>query len=135
MRPLAVEDLVRVLEAAPTNPRVSRKTIAVTGPEAMTLGKAVRRIGAVLGRKPLLVRLPVFIHCILAWIAERTMKIPMMSLAQLRILSEGIVEALPACDVLPDDLQPRTRFTADQIRKGLPEPERFGWKDLRCAKA
>jgi len=30
-----------------------------------------------------------------------------------------------------DDLQSRTFFTDDQIRKGLPEAGKFGLKDLR----
>lgn len=60
------------------------------------------------------------------------MKIPLLAIAQLRILSEGIVEALPACEVLPTDLLPTRRFTADQIRKGLPDPGPFGLRDLRC---
>ena len=63
------------------------------------------------------------------------MKIPLLSLAQLRILSEGLAEASPPCDMLPDDLLPATRFTAEQIRKGLPEPGPFGLRDLRCTKA
>ena len=135
IRPLAVEDLLRMMEAALTDGRMSRKTIGVMGPEELTLGDAVQRVGAVVGRHPLMVRLPVACHSAIAWIAERTMKIPMLSLAQLRILEEGIVEALPPCDALPKDLQPRTRFTADQIRRGLPARGPFGWKDLRCAKA
>jgi len=55
----------------------------------------------------------------------------LVTLAQLRILSEGIVEPMPPCDRLPDDLQSRTFFTDDQIRKGLPETGKFGLKDLR----
>src|SRR5947209_62715 len=54
---------------------------------------------------------------------ERIMKIPLLSLAQLRILSEGVVEPLPACESLPDDLQPQRFFTDEQIRKGLPAAE------------
>jgi hypothetical protein len=50
-------------------------------------------------------------------------------------LSEGIAEALPACDTLPADLLPATRFTAEQIHKGLPEPGPFGLRDLGCCKA
>ncbi len=59
------------------------------------------------------------------------MKIPLLSLAQLRILSEGVVEPLPACESLPDDLQPQRFFTDEQIRKGLPAAEGLGLKDLR----
>ncbi len=71
------------------------------------------------------------LHCALGWCLERVMTIPLVSLAQLRILSEGIVEPFPPCDRLPDDLQPRAFFTADQIRKGLPNAGAFGLKDLR----
>lgn len=49
------------------------------------------------------------------------MVIPLVSLAQVRRLSEGITEPLPAYDLLPDDLLPKTLLTASQIRQGLPE--------------
>src|SRR3989441_11323713 len=62
---------------------------------------------------------------------ERIMKIPLLSLAQLRILSEGVVEPLPACETLPVDLQPHRFFTDEQISKGLPAAEGLGLKDLR----
>src|SRR5262249_10925627 len=71
VRPLAVEDLVRVLGAALVEDRMSRRTIAITGPEEMTLGEAVRRVARVLGRRPLFVRAPVAAHRALAWFLER----------------------------------------------------------------
>ena len=77
--------------------------------------------------------MPVAFHYGLAWVFERLMVVPLESLAQVRILSEGVTEPLPSCDVLPDDLLPRVRFDDDSIRRGLPEPKRFGWHDLRCA--
>ncbi len=131
MRPLAVEDLVRVMVAALVEGQLSRKTVEITGPEEMGLSEAVRRVAGVLGRRPLYVRLPVFFHYILGWILERLMTIPLVSLAQVRILSEGIVDPLPACESLPDDLLPQTQFDPQQIRRGLPETARFGIKDLR----
>ena len=73
-------------------------------------------------------------HQLLAWVEEATMKIPIVSVAQVRILSEGIVEALPACGTLPADLAASTRFSDEQILQGLPAPGRFARKDLRwCA--
>ena len=131
MRPLAMEDLVRILQAALVEGRLSRQTVAVTGPEEMPLGEALRRVPRVVGKRPLFFRMPVALHCLLAWCLERVMKIPLVSLAQLHILSEGIVEPLPACERLPDDLRPQTFFTDEQIRKGLPEAGAFGLKDLR----
>ncbi len=135
IRPLAVKDLVTAIAASFQDARLSKKTVSITGPEEILLGEAVRRVGRVIGRNPLYLPVPIAIQKIIAWVAERTMKIPLLSLAQLRILSEGIVEALPACDQLPADLTPTTRFSAAQIQKGLPEPGPFGLRDLRCAKA
>lgn len=134
IRPLAVEDLVAAIIASFKDPRLSNRTVSITGPEEIALSEAVRRVGQVINRNPLYLPMPIAIQKVIAWFAERTMKIPLLSLAQLQILSEGIVEALPVCDVLPADLLPATRFTKDQIRKGLPEPGPFGLRDLRCCK-
>jgi uncharacterized protein YbjT (DUF2867 family) len=132
VRPLAVEDLVRILEAALIGGRLSRQTVAVLGPEEMPLRGAVRRVAGVIGKRPIFVRMPVWFHYLFARLLEATMKIPLVSAAQVRILSEGIVEPLPACGALPADLLPSTRFSEEQIRRGLPEPSAFGRKDLRC---
>jgi NADH dehydrogenase len=53
IRPLAVEDLVRILRAALVAGSLSGKTIAAVGPEEITLGEAVRRVARVLGRRHL----------------------------------------------------------------------------------
>ena len=133
VRPLAVEDLVTAILAAFRDVRLANRTVSITGPEEIMLGEAVRRVGQVIHRNPLYLPMPIAVQKVLAWIAERTMKIPLLSLAQLRILSEGLVEALPPCDALPADLAATTRFTTEQIRNGLPEPGPFGLRDLRCA--
>lgn len=132
VRPLAVDDLVAVLHAAVTTDRLRGRTVAVTGPEAMPLAEAVRRVAQVVGRRPVYVRLPVAFHYVLAWLLERVMRVPMVSLAQVRILSEGVVEPCGAADALPADLTPRTPFTDEQIRRGLPPAEPFGLRDCRC---
>jgi len=133
IRPLAVEDLVTAIMASFQDARLRNKTVSIRGPDEIPLGEAVRRVGQVINRSPLYLPTPIAIQKAIAWIAERTMKLPLLSLAQLRILSEGIVEALPACSALPSDLLPQTRFTAEQIQKGLPEPGPFGLRDLRCS--
>jgi NADH dehydrogenase len=132
MRPLAVEDLVHVLEASLSDCGLSRRTFHITGPEEMTLREAVRRVGHAVGRVPGFIHMPVVVHKVIAWLAERTMKIPLTSLAQVRILAEGLTEAAPPCDTLPADLQPTTNFTPEQIQKHLPEPGAFRFRDLRC---
>lgn len=131
VRPLAVEDLARVMEASLCDSRLSRKTVAATGPEEMLFPELVRRVAAACGKKPLVFRAPLWFHYALAWFAERTMKVPLTALAQVRILSESLTEPLPPCEAIPSDLAPQTMFSPEQIQKGLPEPGRFGWKDLR----
>lgn len=135
IRPVAVEDLVTVIIASFHDARLANKTVSITGPEEIALSEAISRVGEAIGKHPLYLPTPLAIQKVVAWIAERTMKIALLSLAQLRILSEGIVEALPACDVLPADLPPATCFTAGQIQNRLPEPGPFGLRDLRCCKA
>jgi len=132
VRPLTVEDLVKVFEAALIDGRLSRETVAIVGPEEMLLGEAARRVGEAIGKRPAIVPTPVWFHYALALLLEATMTIPLVSRAQVRILSEGIVEPLPPCASLPVDLLPATRFSEQQIRAGLPEAGAFGCKDLRC---
>jgi len=131
VRPLAVEDLARAVAASLTEDRLSRQTVAITGPETLPLGEAVRRVGRVIGRAPIYFRMQVAFHRWMALGLEKIMEIPLVSLAQVRILSEGIVEPMPPCDELPADLMPTTRFTDEQIRRGLPEAGAFGFRDLR----
>ena len=134
VRPLAVEDLVEVMRVALVNKRLSRQTIAITGPEEFHLSEAVQRVARVTGNTVHLVRAPVWFHYLLAQVCEWTMKVPLVARAQVRILSEGVTEPALPCDTLPYDLTPTRRFTDDQIRKGLPEPGPFGLHDLRwCA--
>lgn len=131
IRPLAVEDLVHVMRAALVDRRLKRQTIALLGPEEIYLSEAVRRVAEVVGKRPLMIRLPVVCHQLLARVFECTMKIPLTSLAQVRILSEGVVEPASPVVPVPYDLVPTRRFTSDQIRNGLPQPGPFCAGDLR----
>ncbi len=131
-RPLAIADLVRVLTAAIIDDRLSRQTVAITGPEELLLSEAVRRVAEVLRKRVLVVAMPVWFHYALAMFLEQIMTIPLASRAQVRILSEGVVEPAGKCDPLPADLRPRLSFTAGRIREGLPALRPFGPGDLRC---
>jgi len=68
----------------------------------------------------------------MARVLEGIMRIPLVAVAQVRILSEGVTEVAPYADALPADLEPARRFTLEQIREGLPEAGPFGLRDLRC---
>jgi uncharacterized protein YbjT (DUF2867 family) len=132
IRPLAIDDLIEVLRAALVEDRLSCKTVAITGAEELHLSEAVRRVARIAGKTIWMVRMPVWSHYVLARFWELTMKVPLVARAQVRILSEGVVEPALACDPLPVDLFPKRSFTDEQIRSGLPEPGPFTLKDLRC---
>lgn len=131
IRPLAIEDLVHVMRAALIDRRLKRQTVAVLGPEEIYLSEAVRRVAEVVGKQPLMFPLPVVCHLSMASFFEWTMKVPLTSLAQVRILSEGVVEPGSPVVPLPYDLVPTRRFTTDQIRNALPGSGPFCAGDLR----
>jgi uncharacterized protein YbjT (DUF2867 family) len=130
-RPLAIQDLVIVLRAAAVDGRLSRQTVAVVGAEELRLSDAVRRVARVLGKRVLLLPLPTHIHYVLAQLFEWTMVVPLVAKAQVRILSEGVVEPAMPCDPLPSDLVPQQKFTEENILAGLPPRRSFGLQDLR----
>ena len=131
IRPLAVEDLVHVMRAALVDRRIKRQTIALLGPEEIYLSEAVRRVAEVVGKRPLLVPLPVICHQLMARVWERFMKVPLASVAQVRILSEGVTEPGSPVVPVPYDLVPTRRFTDEQIRNGLPQTRTYCVGDLR----
>lgn len=131
VRPLAIEDLVHVMRAALIDRRLKRQTIALVGPEEIYLSEAVRRVAEVVNKQPLMFPLPIWAHQFMARVFESTMKIPLVSVAQVRILAEGIVEPASPVSPVPYDLMPTRRFTPEQIRNGLPHPTAFCVGDLR----
>ena len=59
------------------------------------------------------------------------MRIPLASLAQVRMLDEGLVEPWGNVDPLPEDLVPRTPLSDEVLRAGLPTAGPFTRADLR----
>jgi uncharacterized protein YbjT (DUF2867 family) len=136
VRPVAVADVARLLESATLgDERLRNRTIAVLGPEELALGSAVRRVAGVVGRRPRFVRLPIAAHLALAHLFEAAMRVPLISVAQVHILAEGVTEPAPWADPPPIDLAPSTPFDAATIRAGLPTPGGFGCRDLRWCRA
>jgi NADH dehydrogenase len=131
IRPVAVEDVVRILHAALVDSRLSRRTVLAVGPEELTLGQSVRRIASVLGRRAYLFPLPVWAHYLAAWCFERIMTDPVLTVAQVRILAEGTVEPLPTAESLPADFVPQASFNEERIRNGLTDSKPYGLRDLR----
>lgn len=131
IRPTAVEDVVRAVKAALVEGALSRQTVAVMGPETLTLRQAVLRVAGIVGKRPLAFPTPLWFHYILGWFVERMMAVPLVSVAQVRMLSEGLAEPCPKCDELPEELRPVIPFTGEQIRRGLPPAGGFGLNDIR----
>ena len=98
IQPVAVEDVVRILKAALVDHQLSRQTVAVIGPQQMWLSDAVKQVARVIGKRVLIFPAPVFVHLMLAWIFEHTMTVPLISSAQVFMLSEKMTEAVsPLC--------------------------------------
>ena len=135
IRPTAVEDIAALAEASLAKGALSRRTVAVVGPEHLTLREAVRRVASVVGRKPIMFPAPIWFHCALGWAVERVMRVPLVSTAQVRMLAEGLAEPAPATEFVPAEFAPTIRFTPEQIRKGLPPAGPFRAKDLRFRSA
>lgn len=136
VRPVAVDDAARILQpAALGDGRLVDRTLAVLGPETMALGEAVRRVASAIDRSPRYVRLPIAAHLALSHACEAIMHVPLVSVAQVHILAEGVVDPLPFAPQPPDDLVPVIPFSIEVIRAGLPPPGRFGCRDLRWCQA
>lgn len=131
VRPVAVRDVVQILAAALIGGRFSRETVAVLGPETLRLSEVARRVGRLIGKHPLVIPAPTAVNYLVAGLAEQVMKIPLASLAQVRMLDEGLVEAWGNVDPLPEDLVPRTPLSDEVLRAGLPAAGPFTRVDLR----
>jgi uncharacterized protein YbjT (DUF2867 family) len=121
VRPVAIEDLTGLFRAVLVGGRLSGQTVAVTGPEALSFRELVHRIAVAIGKRIVLLPLPVFLR--------RTASVWPL---QARMLTEGESETRLRLAALPDDLAPRRRFTPAQIRCGLPPLSGLRWTDLRC---
>lgn len=120
VRLIAIEDLVNVLGAAVLEDRLAGQTVAVIGPEELRMSEVARRVAKAMGRSIVVLPFPVAAQRFLGWFSERFMPEPLVSASQIEMLADGISEPLADSQTLPDDLVPRTLFTEEQIRKGLP---------------
>jgi NADH dehydrogenase len=122
VRLVAVEDLVDVIRASLEVDRFARQTVAVLGPEEFPFSQAARRIARSMGKSSLIVLpLPIFFHRILAFFSERLMSKPLITKSQVQMLADGISQPTLESVLPPDELKPKTLFTEEQIRKGLPK--------------
>lgn len=119
IRPVAVQDMVDIMIRCFQEHRLSRQTVAVLGPEEMTLSKAVGRVAKAKRKLALQLPLPALSHYMLASMFEKVSSDPLVSVAQIRMLSESMNKPLKNCDDLPEDMQPKTYLTEELIRTAL----------------
>lgn len=127
--PIPVDEMATILIAAARG-ELDGQTVSVIGAETISLKKAMRRVGAVIGRRTVIFPMPVFFHTMLATVAERVMKVPLLARSQVRMLSEGVITPAQPSTELPAHLRPRKPFSAEEIRAALPALRRFGRDDL-----
>src|SRR5260370_20609471 len=101
------------------------------GAQALRLSDVARRVAHLIGKRSVVVPAPAAINYAVAFVAERSMTIPLASLAQVRMLEEGLTEPWGAVDPLPEDLIPRTPLSDEVLRAGLPPAGPFTRADLR----
>jgi uncharacterized protein YbjT (DUF2867 family) len=135
VRPLAVKDLVDVLMAELVHGLLTGKTVGIVGPTEIEFDDAARLVASVIGKRRLFLRSPVGIQFAMAWMAERLMKVPLVSIAQVRMLQEGIVKPVGDLDSLPGNLTQSTRFDESEVRAALPSAGPFRLEDLRLFSA
>jgi NADH dehydrogenase len=131
--PLPVEELVAVLKRSLLTDDLVNKTIPITGAESLLLSEAARRIASVLGKRLLVLPAPLWLNYVFGWFFERSMKIPLVAIAQVRILSEGVTLPEDHEHLLPEELRPKIGFSETQIQKSLPPPGSFTLHDFECS--
>ena len=91
-----VDAILALLEASD-----APELVELAGPERVTRRELIRRAGAVLGRHPILVSLPLAFGSMLAAMFERLSRNPPMTRAMLDVLDhDDDVDVLPACKSL-----------------------------------
>ena len=105
-QPIDRRDLVRALLLALTAP-VERVALDLTGPESLSHRALVQRIGALLGRRPRILPLPLALVRALAFGFERISAEPPLTRAMLGVLEhDDCIDPLPAAQQLGLELTP-----------------------------
>ncbi len=119
VRPVAVRDVVRILEAAVTGDALAGATVAAVGPDELCVSDVVRTVGVAVRRRPWFIRMPAWVHRSRSTSLENVLNIPLSA------RNAGEKEALRSdgvsLGILPPDLVPAVRFTIEGIRARLPD--------------
>ena len=114
--PIYVDDMTEIMAACLLEDRLSGGTYSVVGPEALGLGTVVSKIAKAQGKLAISIPFPVLFHLGLAKLCELTSKNPLVTVAQIKMLSEGMDKCIYGnSEQLPEDLQPKTYLTEKTI--------------------
>ncbi|HEY9776943.1 MAG TPA: NAD(P)H-binding protein [Planktothrix sp.] len=119
INPIFIDDMVDILIASLVEGQLSNKTMAVIGPDKIGLSTCVRRVAKEMKKPVLPIPMPLLGQYMMAKWMENVMTEPLLSVAQVRMLSEGMDKPLPGCEVLPADLAPKTPFSSKSIRASI----------------
>lgn len=108
--PVYIDDLCEVILKCLDAEATFGKTYEVVGPEELTLSKVVDRTAQTIDLIPNKIPLPVFFHRIAALAMEKLMDPPLLTAAQVTMLSETLSEGTPECEKLPEEMRPQTPF-------------------------
>ena len=121
VRPVRVDDVTRLLRSFLLERRPRWRTVAVTGPETVTLRQAVERVAEAAGSRITPLEYPSGIRQTAAWTVEKLFRQKnWLRPARLRLFGEPLDAALPYGAPPPKDLRPLIPFTTETIRESLP---------------
>lgn len=108
--PVYVGDFCQAMVAVLEDQETFKKTYSYVGPEELTLAEIVDKVADSINIIPTKIPMPVFVHRIAALAMENLMPEPLLTSAQVTMLSESLSEPEPATDPLPEHLKATTKF-------------------------
>jgi NADH dehydrogenase len=106
-QPIASADVLDAIIAALTRTGLEGAALDLAGPESLPARDLVRRVGEIIGRRPTILPIPLFIAMGLAWIASRLSSDPIFTPSMLGVIHlDDRIDPEPARARLGIDLTP-----------------------------
>ena len=133
LRPIAVEDLISCLVGILHEPDTWPETVALLGPETLSLQELGRRVGTALDTRIFTVPTPPSALYAGSYLQKYVMKQPIITPAGVRMITEGMTSPAPKgiAQSPPDRWMPRTEPSVSSIKEALDSPRRYGIRDLK----
>ena len=117
-QPIDARDVIRAICAAASNVQPAALTLELAGPESLTHRDLVARAARVLGTpSPAIGSVPLVAARVFAWLAERVLANPPVTLAMLGVLQhDDAVQTEPTCQRLGLELTPLDETLTHYLR-------------------